>query len=115
MEVKPAALSTWLTAHNVDNFERKSGSLNGRKKWDVNYWKWDGFADNAQYNHFNNAGGADGVPVYSESNHHMTGGYHQMYHVTDLWEAWIDLMETVRKSAKKKTILIIFGFPLHVM
>ena len=52
----------------------------------------------AQYNHFNNLGGADGVPVYSESNHHMTGGYHQMYHVTDLWEAWIDLMEAVRQE-----------------
>lgn len=34
----------------------------------------------------------------------MTGGYHQMYHVTDLWEAWIDLMETVRKSEKEDNI-----------
>lgn len=75
-----------------------------QKNWDVNYWKWDGFADTAQYNHFNNLGGADGVPVYSESNHHMTGGYHQMYHVTDLWEAWIDLMEAVRQSEKEDGI-----------
>lgn len=86
----------------VDNFTKMA--VEWQKKWDVNYWKWDGFADNAQYNHFNNAGGADGVPVYSESNHHMTGGYHQMYHVTDLWEAWIDLMETVRKSEKEDNI-----------
>ena len=49
-------------------------------------------------------GGADGVPVYSETNHHMTGGYHQMYHVTDLWEAWIDLMEAVRQSEKEDGI-----------
>ena len=27
-----------------------------------------------------------------------------MYHVTDLWEAWIDLMETVRKSEKEDNI-----------
>ncbi len=75
-----------------------------QKDYDVNYWKWDGFADGGQYNHFNNAGGGDGVPVYSETNHHMVGGYHQMYHVTDLWEAWIDLMEAVRQSAEEENI-----------
>ena len=79
-------------------------AVDWQKRFDVNYWKWDGFVDNAQYNHFNNTGGADGVPVYSESNHHMTGGYHQMYHVTDLWEAWIDLMEAVRQSEKEDGI-----------
>lgn len=82
----------------IKNF--KEMAIKWQKKFKVNYWKWDGFADMAQYNHFNNLGGADGVPVYSESNHHMTGGYHQMYHVTDLWEAWIDLMEAVRQSEK---------------
>ncbi len=82
----------------VENFKKMA--IEWQKKFKVNYWKWDGFADMGQYDHFNNLGGADGVPVYSESNHHMTGGYHQMYHVTDLWEAWIDLMEAVRQSEK---------------
>ena len=86
----------------VENFTKMA--VKWQQDWDVNYWKWDGFADTAQYNHFNNLGGADGVPVYSESNHHMTGGYHQMYHVTDLWEAWIDLMEAVRQSAEEEDI-----------
>ncbi|WP_418873299.1 discoidin domain-containing protein [[Ruminococcus] torques] len=86
----------------VENFKKMA--IKWQQDWDVNYWKWDGFADTAQYNHFNNLGGADGVPVYSESNHHMTGGYHQMYHVTDLWEAWIDLMEAVRQSEKEDGI-----------
>lgn len=86
----------------VENFTKMA--VDWQKRFDVNYWKWDGFVDNAQYNHFNNTGGADGVPVYSESNHHMTGGYHQMYHVTDLWEAWIDLMEAVRQSEKEDGI-----------
>ena len=86
----------------VENFATMA--VNWQKEYGVNYWKWDGFADTAQYNHFNNAGGADGVPVYSESNHHMVGGYHQMYHVTDLWEAWIDLMEAVRQSEKDDEI-----------
>lgn len=86
----------------VENFTKMA--VDWQKRFDVNYWKWDGFVDNAQYNHFNNTGGADGVPVYSESNHHMTGGYHQMYHVTDLWEAWINLMEAVRQSEKEDGI-----------
>ena len=38
-------------------------------RFQVNYWKWDGFADNQQYNHF---AAADGVPGYG--NRHMTGG-----------------------------------------
>ena len=68
-------------------------------RFQVNYWKWDGFADNQQYNHFP---AADGVPGYG--NRHMTGGYQHMYHVTDLWEAWIDLMEAVRANAKENGI-----------
>ena len=68
-------------------------------RFQVNYWKWDGFADQAQYNHFS---AADGVPGYA--NHHMTGGYNNMYHVTDLWEGWIDLMEVVRANAKENDI-----------
>lgn len=69
------------------------------RDYGVNYWKWDGFADNSQYNA---AGAADGEPGYA--NHHMTGGYHGMYHVTDLWEGWIDLMEEVRQAEKDYNI-----------
>ena len=71
-------------------------------RFKVNYWKWDGFADNAQYGHF--GGAQDGVARYSESNHHMIGGYQNMYHVTDLWEGWIDLIEAVRANAKVNNI-----------
>ena len=69
------------------------------EQYDVNYWKWDGFVDNAQYNAW---AANDGVPGYA--NNHMTGGYHQMYHVTDLWEAWIDLMEAVRQCERDEGI-----------
>ena len=68
-------------------------------EYNVNYWKWDGFADGGQYNAF---AAVDGVPGYA--NRHMTGGYQHMYHVTDLWEAWIDLMEAVRANAEKNNI-----------
>lgn len=69
------------------------------RDYGVNYWKWDGFADGGQYGAW---AATDGVPGYA--NHHMTGGYHQMYHVTDLWEGWIDLMETVRQAGQDYNI-----------
>ena len=64
-----------------------------QKKYGVNYWKWDGFADDWQFGQWP---ATDGVPGYA--NNHMTGGYQNMYHVTDFWEAWIDLFEVVRES-----------------
>lgn len=72
---------------------------NWMEQYGINYWKWDGFADTAQYNAW---GATDGVPGYA--NRHMTGGYHNMYHVTDLWEGWIDLMETLRRVEKDEGI-----------
>lgn len=81
----------------VENFTKMA--TDWMKEYGVNYWKWDGFADNAQYNAFP---AADGVPGYA--NRHMTGGYEHMYHVTDLWEAWIDLMEEVRQCEKENNI-----------
>lgn len=76
----------------VTNF--KNMVCTWQEQYGVNYWKWDGFADNPQYNAFNHA---DGVAGYAHN--HMTGGYNKMYHVTDLWEAWIDLFEDVRANA----------------
>lgn len=81
----------------VENFTKMA--TDWMKEYGVNYWKWDGFADGAQYAAF---AAADGVPGYA--NRHMTGGYENMYHVTDLWEAWIDLMEAVRRCEKENNI-----------
>lgn len=75
----------------IKNFQEMA--VNWQKEYKVNYWKWDGFADRAQFNAFP---ARDGVPGYA--NNHMTGGYKNMYHVTDMWEAWIDLFEAVRQS-----------------
>ena len=68
-------------------------------EYQVNYWKWDGFSDNAQYNSFRKGEG-----VVGRENNHMYGGYKGMYHVTDLWEAWIDLFEIVRDHATDEQI-----------
>ena len=81
----------------VKNFTEMA--VTWQKEYGVNYWKWDGFADQGQYNAF---AAADGVPGYA--NRHMTGGYQHMYHVTDLWEAWIDLMEACRDSETEDEI-----------
>lgn len=62
-----------------------------QQDYGVNYWKLDGFAQQRQFETWS---ATDGVP--SRAGEHMVGGTHQMYHVTDLWEAWIDLMEGIR-------------------
>ena len=79
-------------------------------QYHVNYWKWDGFADQDQYNHYNNKGAGDGVPkrsnevLNSKTKGHMIGGKNQMYHCSDMWEAWIQLYEKVLANAEKNHI-----------
>lgn len=80
----------------VKKFEEMA--IDWMKKYNVNYWKWDGFADTGQYNAFPSG---DGVVGYDERHHHMYGGENQMYHVSDLWEKWIVLMSNVRVAAEK--------------
>ena len=70
-------------------------AVDWQNEYGVNYWKWDGFVDRAQYNAFP---AADGVPGYA--NRHMTGGYQHMYHVTDMWEVWIYMFELVRENGQ---------------
>ena len=71
------------------------------KDYDVNYWKWDGFADNNQYGAFTQ--GEDHAQ-YNENHHHMEGGPHGFYHVTDLWEKWIVLFDRVWDTASEEQI-----------
>ena len=70
-----------------------------QQDYKLNYWKWDGFAQQKQYNTWQ---ATDGVP--GREHEHMIGGTHQMYHVTDLWEAWIDLFENVRAAGNQQNI-----------
>ena len=71
------------------------------KDYGVNYWKWDGFADNGQYNAFAKG---DGVVEYNQAHHHMTGGPNGYFHSTDLWEKWINLFDEVWKTADEEQI-----------
>ncbi len=55
--------------------------LENQKKFDINYWKLDGFLLRA---------------CPSKKHGHMTGGYNQMYQYTEMWENWINIFRKMR-------------------
>lgn len=63
----------------LKNFEKMA--LDYQERFDIDYWKWDGFASR---------------PCSSKSHNHMAGGTDNMYFTSDMWEAWTDLFEHVR-------------------
>lgn len=79
-----------------------------QNRFHVNYWKWDGFADDAQYEQYqkdkNSRDGEPGRSTNGPTTGHMIGGKNRMYHVSDMWEAWIDLFEKVRANGEKNHI-----------
>ena len=83
-------------ARYMEKFEEMA--IDWMERWQVNYWKWDGFADSGQYGAFPQG---DGVVGYSETNRHMYGGPNGFYHVTDLWEKWVALMKNVRDAEER--------------
>lgn len=75
----------------LKNFEAMA--LDYQKRFDIDYWKWDGFASR---------------PCSSKTHNHMTGGADNMYFTSDMWEAWTDLFEHVRaqRAAEGKGLFI---------
>ncbi len=65
----------------IDNFEKRF--LDYQNRFDIDYWKWDGFAVR---------------PCTSTDHNHMTGGDRNMYYTSDMWEAWTDLIEEFRSA-----------------
>ena len=55
--------------------------LENDRKFDINYWKLDGFLLRA---------------CPSKKHGHMTGGYNQMYQYTEMWENWINIFRKLR-------------------
>ncbi len=51
------------------------------RKFDINYWKLDGFLLRA---------------CPSQKHGHITGGYNQMYQYTEMWENWINIFRKLR-------------------
>lgn len=57
--------------------------LDYTKKFDINYWKLDGFL----------------LTACPNKNHgHMVGGYNGMYQYTEMWENWINMFRKIRIS-----------------
>ena len=65
----------------LKNFEEMA--INYQDQFDIDYWKWDGFASR---------------PCNNASHDHMTGGDQNMYFTSDMWEAWTDLFDNVRAA-----------------
>lgn len=88
-------------AKYVQKFQEMA--IDWMEKYKVNYWKWDGFADTGQIDDPKFPQGED-VAGFSKSNRHMYGGPYGYFHVTDLWEKWIDLFDNVWKTADAQKI-----------
>ncbi|MGN0335648.1 MAG: discoidin domain-containing protein [Lachnospiraceae bacterium] len=65
----------------LKNFEALA--IDYQNRFNVEYWKWDGFASR---------------PCNNADHNHMTGGDHNMYFTSDMWEAWTDLFDHVREN-----------------
>ncbi|MGY3756210.1 discoidin domain-containing protein [Helcococcus kunzii] len=68
----------------LNNFTKLA--VDYQERFDIDYWKWDGFALR---------------PDNNPNNNHMVGGYKNMYFTSDMWEAWIDVFKAVRQQRKE--------------
>lgn len=61
--------------------------LDYMERFDINYWKLDGFINK---------------PCPKTNHGHKTGGYKQMYYITECWERWIAIFASMRKAREEK-------------
>ncbi len=59
--------------------------LDFQKRFDLNYWKLDGFAQR---------------PCKDKKHDHMTGGDSYMYFYTDVWEKWTEVFDKLYENSK---------------
>lgn len=66
--------------------------LDYNTKYDITYWKLDGL----------------GSPCLNPNHGHMTGGFCDMYYISDMWEKWTDLLEEIRadRNAEGRELFI---------
>lgn len=53
------------------------------KEFDISYWKLDGFSYR---------------PCTNSKHHHMVGGENDMYYYSEMWQGWIDIFKSIRKT-----------------
>lgn len=56
-------------------------------RFHINYWKLDGFINQ---------------PCPKTNHGHKTGGYKEMYYITECWERWIEIFTAMRKAREEK-------------
>lgn len=61
--------------------------LDYMERFDINYWKLDGFINK---------------PCPKTNHGHKTGGYKEMYYITECWEGWIRIFEAMRDARAKQ-------------
>ena len=70
-----------------DKYVAKTSALllDYQKRFDLNYWKLDGFAQR---------------PCKNKKHDHMTGGDSYMYFYTDVWEKWTEVFDKLYENSK---------------
>lgn len=82
------------TNHKVYCEKLKTFFLDCQQRFDVNYWKLDGFLVRP--------------PQPDPQGNYISGGYQGMYYVTEHWERWIDIFQAMRneRGAKRNDLWI---------
>lgn len=73
--------------------------LDFMQRFDLNYWKLDGFALR---------------PCPKKKHGHMTGGEHDMYFTTELWENWTDIFAAMRAQREEQGKSLWINFTCYV-
>lgn len=73
--------------------------LDFMERFDLNYWKLDGFALR---------------PCPKKKHGHMTGGEHDMYFTTELWENWTDIFAAMRAQREEQGKSLWINFTCYV-
>ena len=76
------------TNHKVYCEKLKTFFLDCQQRFDVNYWKLDGFSARP--------------PQPDPQGNYISGGYQGMYYVTEHWERWIDIFQAMRNQRGEK-------------
>lgn len=61
--------------------------LKSTKEFDVDYWKIDGFCL---------------MPCTNPKHNHIVGGENDMYFITEMWQGWIDIFNSMRSLRKRQ-------------
>ena len=75
-----------------DKYIRKTKALmlDFEKRFDLTYWKLDGFIQK---------------PCKNKKHDHITGGFGNMYYYSEVWEKWIDVFESLHNESEEDVFI----------